>query len=208
MRLLYVTILFLIPLIGFATFPVKTTTTSDTIIESKKETMEEYKIRIQKQLYTTIEKTSQNSTTKNKTKRKNFVIGLGFSYYSKLENNNSLNIGSILFDHLYTGFKISSDFSLFLETRIYSPKINLYLSGNWSDLGTRTIDKYGIGYDYFISKNISVNSEISFYLYERNWKTHSFYSSSSSFFGFDVSTTSHHESHSGTTFSIRIQFHF
>ena len=208
MRLLYVTILFLIPLIGFASFPVKTTTTSDTIIESKKETMEEYKIRIQKQLYTTIEKTSQNSTTKNKTKRKNFVIGLGFSYYSKLENNNSLNIGSILFDHLYTGFKISSDFSLFLETRIYSPKINLYLSGNWGGLGTRTIDKYGIGYDYFISKNISVNSEISFYLYERNWKTHSFYSSSSSFFGFDVSTTSHHESHSGTTFSIRIQFHF
>jgi len=51
MRLIILTTLFVIPLIGFASFPVKTTTPSDTIIESKKETMEEYKIRIQKQLY-------------------------------------------------------------------------------------------------------------------------------------------------------------
>ena len=51
MRIIILTSLFLIPLIGFASFPVKTTTPSDTIIESKKETMEEYKIRIQKQLY-------------------------------------------------------------------------------------------------------------------------------------------------------------
>jgi hypothetical protein len=51
MRLITLATLFLIPLIGFASFPVKTTTPSDTIIESKKETMEEYKIRIEKQLY-------------------------------------------------------------------------------------------------------------------------------------------------------------
>ena len=51
MRLIIITTLFLIPLIGFASFPVKTTITSDTIIESKKETMEEYNIRIEKQLY-------------------------------------------------------------------------------------------------------------------------------------------------------------
>ena len=51
MRSIILLTLFLIPLIGFASFPVKTTTPSDTIIESKKETMEEYKIRIQKQLY-------------------------------------------------------------------------------------------------------------------------------------------------------------
>ena len=50
MRLIILTTLFVIPLIGFASFPVKTTTPSDTIIESKKETMEEYKIRIQKKL--------------------------------------------------------------------------------------------------------------------------------------------------------------
>ena len=207
MRLIIFTTLFLIPLFGFASFPIQISIPFDIIIESKKETMDEYNIRIQKQLYTTIEKTTQNTTTRNKTKRKNFVIGGGLSYYSILENNYSFNIGSILFDHLYTGFNISSTYP-FLETRIYTPKINLYLSGNWGGIGTRSIDKYGIGYDYFISKNISVNTEISFYLYERNWKTYSFNSSSSSFFGFDISSTSHHASHSGTTFSIRIQFHF
>ena len=51
MRLIILTTLFLIPLIGFASFPIQTTTPSDTTIESKKETMEEYNIRIQKQLY-------------------------------------------------------------------------------------------------------------------------------------------------------------
>ena len=132
----------------------------------------------------------------------------GLNFYSELENNFSVNIGSILFDYLYTGFDISN--YSFIETRIYTPKINLYLSGNWGIqlLSTRSIDKYGIGYDYFIAKNISVSTEISLYLYERSWKTYSLNSSSSSFFGFDVSSTSHHVSHSGTTFLIRIQFHF
>jgi|TARA_B110000914_G_C15303140_1_gene372036 hypothetical protein len=67
MRSLILTALFLIPLIGFASFPVKTTTPSDTIIESKKETMEEYKIRIQKQLKLTIE-TKKDTITENKNK--------------------------------------------------------------------------------------------------------------------------------------------
>tara|TARA_Y100000746_G_scaffold170956_1_gene148279 strand:+ start:1923 stop:2291 length:369 start_codon:yes stop_codon:yes gene_type:complete len=51
MRLIILTTLFLIPLIGFASFPIEITNPCDTTIESKKETMEEYKIRIQKQLY-------------------------------------------------------------------------------------------------------------------------------------------------------------
>ena len=51
MRLIILTSLFLIPLFGFASFPIQTTSPNDTIIESKKETMEEYNIRIQKQLY-------------------------------------------------------------------------------------------------------------------------------------------------------------
>ena len=38
MKSIILTILFLIPLIGFASFPVKTTAPSDTIIETKKET--------------------------------------------------------------------------------------------------------------------------------------------------------------------------
>ena len=51
MRLIILTTLFLIPLVGFASFPIQTTSPNDTIIESKKETMEEYNIRIEKQLY-------------------------------------------------------------------------------------------------------------------------------------------------------------
>ena len=139
MRLIILTTLFVIPLIGFASFPVKTTTPSYTIIESKKETMEEYNIRIKKQLNTAIEKTTQNTITSYKTKRKNFVIGGGLNFYSELENNFSVNIGSILFDYLYTGFDISN--YSFIETRIYTPKINLYLSGNWGIqvLSTRSI---------------------------------------------------------------------
>ena len=65
MRLIILTTLFVIPLIGFASFPIQTTTPSDTSIESKKETMEEYKIRIQKQLYNPTEKKYKNSIKEN-----------------------------------------------------------------------------------------------------------------------------------------------
>ena len=68
MRLIILTTLFLIPLIGYASFPVKTTTPSDTIIESKKETMEEYKIRIQKQLYSSDNDLYYDSRKKKKKK--------------------------------------------------------------------------------------------------------------------------------------------
>ena len=65
MRLITLTILFLIPFIGFASFPIQISVPSDTIIESKKETMEEYKIRIQKQLYNPTEKKYKNSIKEN-----------------------------------------------------------------------------------------------------------------------------------------------
>ena len=47
MRLIILTTLFLIPLFGFASFPVKTTLPSDTIIETKKETIEVNNIKSQ-----------------------------------------------------------------------------------------------------------------------------------------------------------------
>jgi len=79
MRLIILTTLFLIPLIGFASFPVKTTIPSDTTIETKKETMEEYKIRIQKQLYKPTEKKYENSIKENKKPFKMSVEGILFS---------------------------------------------------------------------------------------------------------------------------------
>ena len=64
MRLIILTTLFLIPLIGFASFPIQMSIHSDTIIESKKETMEEYKMRSQKQLYKPTEKKIKNQLRK------------------------------------------------------------------------------------------------------------------------------------------------
>jgi hypothetical protein len=79
MRLIILTTLFVIPLIGFASFPIQTTTPSDTSIESKKETMEEYKIRIQKQLYKPTEKKYKNSIKENKKPIKMSAEGILFS---------------------------------------------------------------------------------------------------------------------------------
>ena len=47
MKSIILTTLFLIPLFGFTSFPVKTTIPSDTIIETKKETNEENNIKFQ-----------------------------------------------------------------------------------------------------------------------------------------------------------------
>jgi hypothetical protein len=79
MRLIILTTLFVIPLIGFASFPIQTTTPSDTSIESKKETMEEYKIRIQKQLYKPTEKKYKNSIKESKKPIKMSGEGILFS---------------------------------------------------------------------------------------------------------------------------------
>ena len=79
MRLITLSTLLIIPLIGFASFPIQTTTPSDTSIESKKETMQEYKIRIQKQLYKPTEKKYKNSIKENKKPIKMSAEGILFS---------------------------------------------------------------------------------------------------------------------------------
>lgn len=210
MRLILISTFFLFPLIGLAYFPLKTTLESNKV--AKKETIEKYKIRFDNELY---------SNVKNKiylTKRKNFVIGGGYNFYSKekkrtslekldndeLVNNPSIHFGGILYDHFYIGIDFTKGGHAFLETRLYTPRVNLYLCRKWGG----DIDKYAIGYDYFITKNISINSEASYYSYSNSWKRYNFVSDSNSFFGFDIETTSHQESHSGTKLSLKIQFHF
>jgi hypothetical protein len=215
MRLTLLITSFLIPLFGLASFPIQKSIPYDTILDSKKETIEEYKIRIQKQLYKPTEKKSQNSSTINKTKRKNFVSGGGFSYYSELENNLLLNIGSILFDYLYVGCNLSKDY-LLAETRLYSPTIDLYLCTKFGNgFSGRKIFKFGIGYDYFLNEAISINSNISFYKYEREWsKTTISYTGESSNDLFDIleglnsNTTDYFESHIGHSITVGLQFHF
>ena len=104
MKLITFAILFLFPAIGLANDSHKIASDTelaveiniDTISKSKKETQEEYKIRIQKQLYGY--DNFDNIDKKLYIKRKNFIIGGGTNFYNKLENNLSLSIGSVLFD--------------------------------------------------------------------------------------------------------------
>ena len=77
MRLITLTILFFIPLFGFASFPIQINIPSDTTIETKKETMEEYNIRIEKQLYN---KSEEINVFANKNFLRNFsglLVALG-----------------------------------------------------------------------------------------------------------------------------------
>ena len=78
MKKIFFIILISITNLSYASFPIQITTASDTIIESKKETMEEYKIRIQKQLYKTTEKKYNNSIKENKKPFKMSVEGILF----------------------------------------------------------------------------------------------------------------------------------
>ena len=158
-------------------------------------------------------------------KRKNFVIGAGYNYYlnskekenlslvsTKLNNYPCLNIGSILFDHFYVGIEYSSREVGFFEARIYTPNvdnfsssssssINLYLSAKAGD----DIEKYAVGYDYFINENFSINTEVAYY----------FWSDRDLIYGAHIGgiviigpLEYYSENHSDLQFSMKIQFHF
>ena len=90
MRLITLTILFFIPLFGFASFPIQINIPSDTIIETKKETMEEYNIRIQKQLKLTIE-TKKDTITENKS-NKNYDKAVNINSSKKFKILNILSL--------------------------------------------------------------------------------------------------------------------
>ena len=163
-------------------------------------------------------------------KRKNFVIGAGYNYYlnskekenlslvsTKLNNYPCLNIGSILFDHFYVGIEYSSREVGFVEARIYNPNldnyfssrsINLYLSAKAGD----DIEKYAVGYDYFVHENFSINTEVVYYFYSKSGSTnHISFGPANDWEILPpiyVRKTYYHESHSDMQFSMKIQFHF
>ena len=99
-------LIFFLPISAFASFPVEINLCQDTIIETKKETTEEYKIRIEKQLYS-------NSEEIDAVPNKNFLrifsgvlVALGLilgnavvdgEYAGDLENAMFLFLCSILF---------------------------------------------------------------------------------------------------------------
>ena len=168
MRLIIFTVLFLIPLIGFASYPVQMSIPSDTIIESKKETMEEYKMRIQKQLY-------QSSSEKVIEKKRSWILAYAAGQKVDLKNRSYINDPKIgdhsfyagyRFNYLATGLIINGGAGLFLKAYFSD---NLYFNIESTSnpdpfFGLSTSATiYGIGYEIKLSEIVYFMPRISYY---------------------------------------------
>jgi hypothetical protein len=211
MRFIILTTLFLIPLFGFASFPIQTSTPTDTIIESKKETMEEYKIRIEKQLYN---KSKGVITTPFK-KRKKFIIGINSNVSSNqnYEKNQSYFIGRLIGNNFLIGGNNSSNEDIYLITRIYFQSTPFYITAKRSLNGKRkgNYSKGGFGYEFYLNKSISLNSELLFYSFLKDYDQKTLTSITTDSQGwpiFNHSTEHIHESHKGGIIKIGLQIHF
>tara|TARA_B110000914_G_C15434422_1_gene433051 strand:- start:377 stop:1012 length:636 start_codon:yes stop_codon:yes gene_type:complete len=211
MRSIILLTLFLIPLFGFASFPIQTTTTSDTIIESKKETIEEYKNRIDKQLYN---KSKGVITTPFK-KRKKFIIGINSNVSSNqnYEKNQSYFIGRLIGNNFLIGGNNSSNEDIYLITRIYFQSTPFYITAKRSLNEKRkgNYSKGGVGYEFYLNKSISLNSELLFYSFLKDYDQNTLISITTDSQGwpiFNHGTEHIHESHKGGIIKIGLQIHF
>jgi len=162
-------VLFLIPLIGFASFPIQMSIPSDTIIESKKETMEEYKIRIQKQLF---QSSSEKVIGK---KNRSWILAYAAGQKVDLKNRSYINDPKIgnhsfyagyRFNYLATGLIINGGAGLFLKAYFSD---NLYFNIESTSnpdpfFGLSTSATiYGIGYEIQLSEVVYFMPRISYY---------------------------------------------
>ena len=169
MRLIIFTVLFLIPLIGFASFPIQMSIPSDTIIESKKETMEEYKMRIQKQLY------QSRSEKVIEKKNRSWILAYAAGQKVDLKNRSYINDPKIgnhsfyagyRFNYLATGLIINGGAGLFLKAYFSD---NLYFNIESTSnpdpfFGLSTSATiYGIGYEIQLSEIVYFMPRISYY---------------------------------------------
>jgi hypothetical protein len=215
MRLIILATLFVIPLIGFASFPVQITIPSDTTIETKKETMEEYKARIEKQLYNNSEEIDVAKELESKYgKRKKFIISLNSNISSnqEYEQNQSFSFGRLIGNNFLLGGGSSSNGDIYLITRIYFLSAPLYITAKRSLNGKRKGNyfKGGIGYEFFINKSISLNSEVLFYSFLKNYTqtTYTLTSDNWGWPGLEASEEHIHENHAGGILNIGLQIHF
>ena len=169
MRLIIFTVLFLFPLIGFPSFPIQMSIPSDTIIESKKETIEEYKMRIQKQLY-------QSSSEKViEKKNRSWILAYAAGQKVDLKNRSYINDPKIgnhsfyagyRFNYLATGLIINGGAGLFLKAYFSD---NLYFNIESTSnpdpfFGLSTSATiYGIGYEIQLSEIVYFMPRISYY---------------------------------------------
>ena len=211
MRSIILLTLFLIPLFGFASFPIQKTTPSDTIIETKKETIEEYKNRIDKQLYN---KSKGVITTPFK-KRKKFIIGINSNVSSNqnYEKNQSYFIGRLIGNNFLIGGNNSSNEDIYLITRIYFQSTPFYITAKRSLNEKRkgNYSKGGVGYEFYLNKSISLNSELLFYSFLKDYDQNTLISITTDSQGwpiFNHGTEHIHESHKGGIIKIGLQIHF
>ena len=115
--------------------------------------------------------TSIDINNKTETKRKNFIGGLSAFMYdanTEYQTEQSLSLGYIILDNIYIGGDIGSE-GLSLVNRIYlGYQTDLYLTSKYKGYikNGRTF-KWGIGYELFLNKFFSINSEILYYNYKR-----------------------------------------
>jgi len=142
---------------------------SDTIIESKKETMEEYKMRIQKQLY------QSRSEKVIEKKNRSWILAYAAGQKVDLKNRSYINDPKIgnhsfyagyRFNYLATGLIINGGAGLFLKAYFSD---NLYFNIESTSnpdpfFGLSTSATiYGIGYEIQLSEIVYFMPRISYY---------------------------------------------
>ena len=215
MKIKLLSILIFIPIIGFASFPVEINLKTDTIIETQKETMEEYKIRIEKQLYSNSEEIDVAKELESKYgKRKKFIISLSSNISSnqEYEQDQFFSFGRLIGDNFLLGVGSSSNEDIYLITRIYFMSAPLYITAKRSVNGKRKGNyfKGGIGYEFFINKSISLNSEVLFYSFLKNYTktTYTVTTDNWGWPGLSASEEHIYEDHTGGILNIGLQIHF
>jgi len=177
--------------------------------------MEEYKIRIEKQLYSNSEEIDVAKELESKYgKRKKFIISLSSNISSnqEYEQDQFFSFGRLIGDNFLLGVGSSSNEDIYLITRIYFMSAPLYITAKRSVNGKRKGNyfKGGIGYEFFINKSISLNSEVLFYSFLKNYTktTYTLTSGNGGWPGLSASEEHIYERHSGSILNIGLQIHF
>ena len=177
MIIYYVFLVF--PSICFASFPFSTNSYSDTIPETKKETLEEYRQRIQKQLYSNdgdlYEENKSEHESAEREKIRSWVLAYSAGQKVDLKNRSYINDPKIGNHSYYVGYRFNS----FATGLILNGGAGIFLRAYFLDnfyfnfeatenpdilFGMNTSSNIiGFGYELQLSDIISLTPRISYY---------------------------------------------
>ena len=167
------------PSFCFASFPVSTNSYSDTIPETKKETLEEYRQRIQKQLYSNdgdlYEENKSEHESREREKIRSWILAYSAGQKVDLENRSYVNDPKIGNHSYYVGYRFNS----FATGLILNGGAGIFLRAYFLDnfyfnfeatenpdilFGMNTTSNIiGFGYELQLSDIISLTPRISYY---------------------------------------------